>query len=444
MLIERIMALAANPRPLTGDELKDVQTSFADTLAVTLAGWTERSATLLRKVQGHEFLNPLPADRPDLPAESLALHLGTAAHALDYDDVNLDSVTHPSAVVISALIAVTAHNRKLAERVPSAYAIGLTVDQALGRVLGFGHYDKGWHASSTIGPVAAVTALCHLLGLSERQARSALALAVTNSAGLQLNFGSMAKHLQIGQSAEGAVRAALLARSGFSGSEDVFASSGFFDLYKGTELVEQPEETNLDLTVATVSRKLYPCCYLTHRMISAALDLRNRCRKGVPSDASIEVLVPYGGLSALRIKNPKTGSEAKFCASYVIAVALLRGRVLLQDFKDEALHAPDIRELMSRIKTLEQPMPSEPLSGIGHGEVALTIRSPSGAIFRASCQHYPGSPTAPADKTALSNKIDDCLSVYCAKSGNTLNQNDLMRWLDPFFSQLRELIYPLH
>jgi 2-methylcitrate dehydratase PrpD len=40
------------------------------------------------------------------PASSAALLFGTAAHALDFDDYELIASTHPSAVIVSALLAM--------------------------------------------------------------------------------------------------------------------------------------------------------------------------------------------------------------------------------------------------------------------------------------------------------------------------------------------------
>ena len=41
-------------------------------------------------------------------AEHAALVTATAGHALDYDDVHLDSTTHPSVVIVPALLAMQA------------------------------------------------------------------------------------------------------------------------------------------------------------------------------------------------------------------------------------------------------------------------------------------------------------------------------------------------
>ncbi|MCB1395959.1 MAG: MmgE/PrpD family protein [Rhodobacter sp.] len=432
MLTNRICALIANPRPLSPAELDDVRLSFADTLAVALAGWHSESVTMLRGVLGLEAMPPLPETRPTTPPEAIALALGTAAHALDYDDVNLDSVTHPSAVIVPALLAVAAHHPDLTPRIPAAYAVGLTTDQTLGQVLGFAHYDKGWHASSTFGPLSAAAALAHLLDLDERQIRSALALAATRSAGMQLNFGQMGKHLQIGQSAEGAVRAALLARAGFTGAADPFAPSGFFDLYAGAALARKPDDVAPELSVASISRKLFPCCYLTHRMIAASITLHDRFPGGLPDGVQVDVAVPYGGLSALRVKDPLTGSEAKFCAAYTVAVALLRGRVLLSDFSDGALASAEVRDLMTRVTASEEPLIGAPPTGIDHGEVVVTLRGVAGVIDRVTCRHYPGSPAAPATQSAMHTKIDDCLRLYTAAAPVPLAREDLLSWLDRF------------
>src|SRR5690606_438921 len=178
----------------------------------------------------------------------------------------------------------------------------------VGRALGFSHYDKGWHATSTIGPIAGAAALAHLLGLDDTRTRHAVALAAAQCGGLQRNFGAMAKPVQAGNAAAAAVRAALLAERGVTGDDDIFGPRGYFALYGGPVPGEDPASVAIEIDMRSLSRKLYPCCYITHRLIAAALDARRQLPGGaVPASARIDVRVPYGMMRPLHVTDPRSG-----------------------------------------------------------------------------------------------------------------------------------------
>ena len=77
-----------------------------DTIGVTLAGVTEPASRIVRDAIA-------PADRGCVvwgtglrsTAPDAALANGTAAHALDYDDMCFVSLAHPSAPLVPAVIA---------------------------------------------------------------------------------------------------------------------------------------------------------------------------------------------------------------------------------------------------------------------------------------------------------------------------------------------------
>lgn len=409
-LVEQIGALVEVPHRLSAADAQAAAMSFEDTLAVTAAGWNEDSARIARRIHGGAPGALVPADFAADP-EHWALTMGIAGHALDYDDVHLVSVTHPSVVLVPALLALADRNPDLVPRVLPAYAVGLGVNIALGKALGFSHYDLGWHATSTIGPLSAAAALSHLLGLDARAARNALSLAAAQAGGMQRNFGTMAKHVQAGQAAAAAVRAARLAEAGMTGAEDVFGPRGFLDLYGGPTPGQQPGRITVVPDTRSVSRKLFPCCYLTHRMIGAALELHAQLSGGLSPEARIVVEVPYGGMRALHVTDPRDGAEAKFCAAYCVATALVQGRVALGDFTTEAVHRPAIRALMARVETVEEPLRGPVPVGIGHGEVRIRILRGSRCIAQSCARSYPGAPDAPAQPAQFAAKIADCLAI---------------------------------
>lgn len=433
--IQRICDLVTGPVALSATDEREALLAFEDTIAVTYAGWHEPVTQALLAIYRSSETGSGPAlldGTATVSAEHSALIHATAGHALDYDDVHLVSVTHPSVVIVPALLALIGDDPSLAPRALPAFAVGVGVNIALGRVLGFSHYDKGWHATSTIGSIAGAAAAAHLLGFGESDTRRALALAAAQAAGLQLNFGTMAKPVHAGLAASAAVRSALMAKAGVTGAEDVFGARGFFDLYAGPIASEDPASVVISPDTRSLSRKLFPCCYQTHRIIEAGLQAHAKLGPP-PDDVVIELHVPFGNMRPLHVTDPRTGLEAKFCATYALAAALLQGRVDLTDFEDDAVHRSDIRALMGRITISEDPLDGDMPVGIEHGSVRLMLRQGNFCLAEIEVRHFPGAPDAPATEAQIASKVTDCLDLYTRQGGAALSA-------DVFRANLRRLI----
>lgn len=398
----------ARPARLSPENRALAQAAVEDTLAVALAGWSEPVSVSVRQLYaggGHTLIN---RSESAPTAEHAALIHATAGHALDFDDVHLASTSHPSVVIVPALLAAVQQVPSARSRLLDAYAVGVAINVALGETMGFEHYRRGWHATSTIGAVAAAAAVAHLLDFDESRIRSALALAVAQAGGLQRNFGSMAKPLQAGFASAAGLRAALLAQAGVTGDADIFGRGGFIDIYAGTDTT--PAEPRIDLSSVCV--KLYPCCYGAHRMIAAALQLH----AADIANKRFEVIAPVGQLQPLRVVDPASGLEGKFCARYIVATALLHGAVTFADFTDEAIQQPDRRALMERIVVIGSPDASAH-DTLEAGEVVLNEFTNDVLTRSIRIDAYPGSTRAPATDAQRDAKLIDCLDVYSRAAG---------------------------
>lgn len=370
--------------------IDDIESSFLDTLAVAVAGREEPVVTKLQAIYGLV---------PSLP-EHRALVGATSAHALDYDDVQLQSSAHVSAVIVPALLA--AQWPHAGADMAAGYMAGLFAARMLGQALGPQHYALGWHASSTIGPAAAAAAVCRMWGASDAAIQAALALAVCQAAGMQKSFGSMAKPLQAGMASSAGVRAAYWARQGITGPTQPFGEKGFETLYSDGPTSELDWSNPLTVDVA---RKAYPCCYGAYRMIAAALAIREQLCELPVHDLVVDV--PSGTLLPLKFENPSNGNEAKFCATYLVAAALLDGAVTLAHFEDGMLERADIQTMRERIRVREVGPVGGALEG---GQVTALAYGAAGELLADTVvTAFPGSPQAPLSREQLDAKLSDCL-----------------------------------
>ncbi len=373
MQADRIYGLARSGLQLNAHLRAEIERAYIDTMGVLCAGWDEPVTRALRNT--YLGISAPWEDSRAADPEATALTWGTAAHALDYDDVHMTSVTHPSAVLIPAIEAAARAYPQAGARRAEAFALGLAVNVGLGQALGFAHYQQGWHATSTIGAVAAGAAIAYLLDLDEAAFRSALAIAAAQSGGLQRNFGTMVKPLQAGLAAQAGLRAARLAKAGVAGPADVFTgANGFLAAFGGN--AEAPLQFGVAEAIAGVSRKLFPCCYMAHRPVAAAIALHQRGAAKLleQSAAAVSVEAPPGCLTALTIDIPTTGAEAKFSGRYTVAYALLTGGLGLAAFRDEAVGEARVLALARRVSLKESAAVDAREIGIDRGQVTVDIR----------------------------------------------------------------------
>ena len=149
-------------------------TAVLDTVGVTLAGASEPASRIVRQVVAAEGGDACgvfgTAVRASMSGAALAN--GTAAHALDYDDMCFVSLAHPSAPLVPAVLAAAESERLTGRAVLDAYVVGFEIEARLGRLMNPRHYQRGWHCTSTLGTIGAAAAVSRLLGLDARRGGS--------------------------------------------------------------------------------------------------------------------------------------------------------------------------------------------------------------------------------------------------------------------------------
>ncbi len=237
-----IEQLAAYTTAETFDRLPEAAVRAArlailDTLGVMLAGSPEDTAVRARALLAHRrgteeatvVGTPLRA-----PIEDAAFANGTAAHALDYDDVQASLSGHPSAPILSPTLATAERARASGAALVTAFVVGVEVEAKIGRAVNPAHYEVGWHATATCGVFGAAAAVAKLLGLSSTQTAHALAIAASMASGIKANFGTDCKPLHVGHASRCGLEAALLAQAGFTGNPGVLEhGDGFGSTHGG-------------------------------------------------------------------------------------------------------------------------------------------------------------------------------------------------------------------
>src|SRR6266436_1398234 len=394
-------------------EVDAARRAILDCLGVMLAGSVEPSARIVTDIARSEGGAPL-ATVVGTPLRTgavwAALANGTAAHALDFDDINFAMLGHPSAPVLSAAFAAGELALADGRALVHAFLLGFEVETTLAEVINPAHYEKGFHATGTLGAIGAAAAASRLLGLDAAQTRTALAIAATQASGLKENFGTMTKPFHAGHAARSGVLSALLAREGFTASEQAIEGpQGYFAVLGAGKRDEGVLETlgaPWKILKTGVAVKPYPSCACTHSIIDSALELR---RIHAIAPEQVEQVTVGVGASVPRIlihSNPRSGLEAKSSGEFSAAAALCEGRVGIATFRDDKTDDPAIRALMKRVRLVVDPAIPGDLER--HMWTRVTVRLHDGREVAIAPRPVPGHPGLPLSMDQLREKFMDC------------------------------------
>ena len=407
---ERVARFVVETRieTIPGEVVGAAKTALLDCLGVALAGSQEDATRICAeqvRMEGARGVASAWGPGFKTSASLAALVNGTAGHALDFDHgVYLGQ---PTSAVIPAVVSLAeslgASGRDLLE----AYVAGFEATAKIAKSIpeeGRG----GWHGAGTLGTLGAALACAKLLKLDLDGSRTALGIATAMASGAACNYGTMTKPLGAGLAARSGVLAAGLAQKGFTASATALESAaGFFDAFLSLPPDAAAMEElgrSYELT-GGLKVKPYPCGGLSHNAIDAMLDMRER--DGITADRveSIRVEVAKHAYDRLVFQIPRTGLEGKFCIGYLLARAMIDGKISLDHFTDAAVREPPMLEFAKRVR-LELNTDLADSSEARPSKVEVRLKD--GKILSRHVEYSKGGPQAPLSAHELRAKFVDC------------------------------------
>ena len=281
-----------------------------------------------------------------------ALLDAAAATAHDYDDTHLRTVIHATPPVAGALFSLARTKDVSGAQFLHAFILGVETTCRLGNTVTPGHYERGWHITSTCGVFGAAAAAGKILDLNEKQFLHALGIAATQAAGLVEVLGSMARVLNAGFAARNGLAAARLAADGFEGpARPLEGLRGFVNVFGGSKDFSQLlERWGERWELTQVAYKPYPCGVVLHALVDACLEQREKLRD------SESIVVALNPLAVERTDRPepRNALEARLSAHHAVAVAVLRGRAGLAEFTDAAALDPQLQAFRRRVRVVPE------------------------------------------------------------------------------------------
>jgi len=390
--------------------------AMLDCVGVALAGARQPAGAITADWSRHAAgtaQSTLWGQRSKTAAHDAALVNGTAAHALDYDDVTWGLIGHPSVSLVPSVFALGELIGASGADVLHAYVVGFEVMAKLGRTTQPKHsLDGGWHATGTIGAFGATAACCKLLGLDGEQTGHALGIVYSMTSGNVSNFGTMCKPLHAGLAARNAVEAALWAQRGFTSVPHPFdGPRSFHNVYSRGLPADMKPLTELgrdyELVVRGVVIKPYPCGVALHPGIDAVFGLKQENKFGAGDIEGIDVGVTRYTFDKLSYLEPKTGLEGKFSMPYTVARAVLDSSIGLDTFTDKFVQATEAQELLRRVRMYVHDG-IERTWTMGSRPVHVRLRLRDGRALERQIDISKGNPEVPMTTDELRVKFEDC------------------------------------
>ena len=372
----------------------------------TVAAWCSAGSSTVLFAKG-------PGGTAAAPFAALAN--GTLAHCLDFDDTYVRAITHTSAPVWAAVLALGEALGAEEGAMLAAFATGFEVAARIGDGLGEPVSARGWHGTGVFGRLGAAAAASVLLRLDAPRALHALGAAATQTAGLTASFGTMAKPFHAGKAAMDGVVAAQLAAAGFEAATGLFEPGGGLD----NALVQDRSAgiSAVDVSgwrILDNSFKPYAACHLTHPAVDAARALA----PGANALAALQSARVEVGPLAQQITGGKSGApasplEGKFDLKYCVALGLAGHDLSAADFREPWQPDPAVCDTARKVEVAVSPE-------MGFAASRLSLDFADGRIETKHVPVAKGHPGNPMDWDDMHAKFAALTAPYLGPRSEAL------------------------
>ncbi len=330
-----------------------------------------------------------------------ALANGYSGHVEDYDDTH-PTVIHPSSPIFPAVLAVAERQTTTGKDLLAAYALGVEIACRVGNLL-VTHFREGadfWHITNTCGVLGAAAAAGRLLALSEQQLIWALAVAGTQASGVREVFGSDCKPFHAGRAAQNGLLAALLVQRGFTGTDNILTGPrGFLGaMAKDYDLGDLTRDLGQHWELPANGLKPYACGAGNHAFIDAALALRRKPGVRPETIQHIHGTLRQFAPNLVRYRHPVSALDTKFSYFHAIAVALVDGAALPEQFNLRKANDPVIHALRDKITVSEDPT-------LPRRAAVVTMSLTDGTTYQERIDHPTGTAENPLSDAQVEEKF---------------------------------------
>lgn len=349
-----------------------------------------------------------------------AFYNGALVRYLDFNDGYLakGETCHPSdnvAPVLAAAEYAGGNGRDFLTALAVAYQVQCRLsDAAPVRDRGFDH--------TTQGSYAVAAGVSRALGLDAQRTANAIGICGTAFNALRVTrTGTLTnwKGLAYPNTAFGCVHAAFLAMRGVSGPREVFeGNKGFMEAISGPFEIDWAHE-DLERVTQTFIKK-YNAELHSQSALEGILDLKLETGLRAEDVKRMEIEIfdvafkIIGGGEEGDKKIVQTKEQADHSLPYMVAVALLDGQVMPEQYLQERILRPDVQDLLRRMIVRASPELSRRFPA--EMPCRLTIYLEDGRVLVKEKADYEGFKSRPMDWNAVVSKFERLAHVYADRT----------------------------
>lgn len=424
--LRRLVDWALSDDVLAPGDVPQAELVVADTLAAALGASVEPEVAAFAgaapRIGGQGGATVL-ATGARTSAYAAALANGQAAVRLELDEGNQFAANHPSAHTLPAVLGVAEEEDADGPAFLAACAAAYEVAVRVGRGI---HLRRAVHPFGTTMACGAAVGVARLRGLdADTTARAVLLAAALTPASTQraANSGATVRNAITGASAASGVLATELAGTGTTA--DPLALHTVYGEVLGDAFDETPLDDGLG-EVRYLTRnyfKLHACSRWNHAPIEALSRVVEDHGVTAVDVAAVEVAT-YDPATRLDGREPTSGFGGKHSIPYSVAVRLLLGHNGVDAYSDEIAADPTLRDLMGRVRVVEDPELTRRAPDVRAARVTVRLRD--GRSVAAQEDRAPGGFDRPYDRAVLRAKHEGLLSRALTDAAAA----DVLRWCE--------------
>lgn len=401
--------------------------SILDTLAVTIGGSAMEAIPAvvdLVKEKGGKPESVIPFYGGKVPASEAALAIGPMSRAMDMGDVHEEAL-HCSEYTVPTLLAATGLKDKVTgKEFITAYVVGQEILVRVG--IAFKGASRGLPVGRSTGHCifGSVAAAGKLVSLSLDELENAQGIArVMTQPHDSAMFHPPTSMVRVhhGFVCQDAINVCLLAKRGITGprQEVLVGARGYLGFAKWeTDPDALTRGLGKEWEMLNVMMKPYASCKCTHTAIGGILDQMAEHNFGGGDIASIDIdesSVNWAAVCTPReVKwNPQTVAECQFSLPYVVATAAYDKEVFLNSYTPQARARQDVRDLMRKIRSREDPRLPE-----WAARVKTILKD--GRKYSKEYIYVKGHPKNPFTEEELVDKFKKCVPYSAYKLSDAI------------------------
>jgi len=375
-----------------------------------------------------------------VPAHHAAIVNGTLARALELDEVHEMGLVHSAATMLPvAFAAAERWGCREGKSFLTAVALGMDAGCRLAlaptlRLGGADYVPRAISRTYTTGALAGSLVAAKLAGAGVGLMREAFGVAYSQCGGNQqgLNEGVLSVRVQQGLCASQAILAMELAQAGVTGTRETLEGKyGYYAAYWRGDYDRNAIVEGLGTRFEgdSASIKPYACCKYSHTGIAAAIEIASQSGFRIEEVEKIVVRVQSTDCwellctpaelkaSAAELAGPSGWALAQFSFPYVIAAALLRRRLTMDELSVASRSDPMIVDLLGKVELRLEPRG-------GKAELPepgdIEVRFASGRVDRRAVRHAPGHPERPLAEREIVEKFMGCAAALPVATAQAL------------------------